>query len=233
MWERLIDIAAYEYTDAIVNASGWNELDESSFKYVRRFLKHGQRDAAMYELALQHNLEVIPPGATITELGIGAHCHDIAKPWINNTDKTLWDKKGLTVEDIKLIHTHPEASYQLLCDIRSRGIAVPEVALVIARSHHERLDGMGYPKELKADQIPAFVQLFCVVDYIVSMAEGSEVRSYRDRGMTITEISSYLTNEMKCKLNQHYVASVLEIIRNGEHLTAPELEDVDSLRMLV
>jgi len=232
MLERLINTETYESTDVIVDASGWCELDESSFRYVRRFLKHGQRDGALFLKALQHHPEVILPGTTTADLGIGAYCHDIAKPWINNADKTLWDKKGLTREDVELIHTHPEVSYQLLRNIKARGVAVPDAALVIAHSHHERLDGTGYPKGLMGDQFPDYVKLFSVVDYIISMAEGPEVRPYRDNGMSITEISAYLTGEMKYKLNQEYVASVLGLIRNGEHLCVSELEDIDSLRIL-
>jgi HD-GYP domain-containing protein (c-di-GMP phosphodiesterase class II) len=234
MLETLIDIAAYKSVDAIVSASGWSELQENSFPYVRRYLKHGQRDGAMYTLALPYHPEVIPFGVTQTQMRVGAMCHDIGKPWVTDqdVDSTLWDRNGLSDEDKDTIRLHPSVSYWLLRKVQARGIAVPRVALDIAIAHHERLDRSGYPHGLMGDQIPSFVQLFSVVDYVVSLAEGPKDRRYRTRGWSIQEIESFLRHEMKNKLNQEYVTTVLGFLRRGEHLNVPELEDLDSIRIL-
>jgi len=228
MPERSIDIGTYKSISEIVEATQWWNLPENAVGLLPRYLRHGVRDAAMYLKALQHHPEVIPVGVNLTDMSIGAAFHDIAKPWV---DAEVWDKGKLSPIDKYLIHRHPSVSYLILSRLRDeRGIIVPEVALVIALDHHERLDGSGYPNGLTGDQIPGFVQLFSVVDYVVSMAEGPKVRAYRECGMTPAEIEAFFTNDMKDKLNQTYVKSVLDLIRNGEHMEVPELEDLVSLR---
>jgi HD-GYP domain-containing protein (c-di-GMP phosphodiesterase class II) len=57
------------------------------------------------------------------------------------------------------MHKHPVYAYEMLAPI-----AFLRAALDIPYCHHERWDGTGYPRGLKAEQIPLAARIFAVVD---------------------------------------------------------------------
>ncbi len=106
----------------------------------------------------------------LIELYKGALLHDIGKL---NLNKEILYKKGTFTEDERLYtETHPAIGYKMLKDTSAGSIAVD-----IARSHHEKLDGSGYPNYLKGNEISIFTQIVTVTDMFEAMA--SE-RCYRE-----------------------------------------------------
>ncbi len=83
--------------------------------------------------------------------------HDIGKIVI--PDKVLLKPGPLTPEEIEIIKLHPEITYKLLTNIRD----FEEVAK-IAKYHHERWDGSGYPEGLKKEEIPFLSRIIAVAD---------------------------------------------------------------------
>ncbi len=69
---------------------------------------------------------------------------------------------NLTVSERKIMNAHVESSYKILSSIPfSRRLKrVPEIAVM----HHERLDGSGYPKGLKGDEISLQGRILGLVD---------------------------------------------------------------------
>lgn len=67
--------------------------------------------------------------------------------------------------EYELVKTHPERGYDVLKHIESDW-PVAEVA----RQHHERLDGSGYPRHLKGDEILLEARIVAVADVVESMA---------------------------------------------------------------
>ena len=55
-------------------------------------------------------------------------------------------------------------------------------------SHHERWDGSGYPRGLKADEIPLGGRILAVVDAYESMRVGRPYRPARGRDEAIVEL---------------------------------------------
>ena len=91
-------------------------------------------------------------------LGLGALLHDIGKMKL---PADILNKPGkLNEEELKIIQEHPENGYQLLV---GKG-EMPYLALETVRSHHERIDGSGYPRKLKKGQINQFSMLVSIVD---------------------------------------------------------------------
>ncbi|MGM0380647.1 MAG: GAF and HD-GYP domain-containing protein [bacterium] len=77
--------------------------------------------------------------------------------------KNLSVQKGnLTEEERKIIEYHPEATRDILEEIQwSSGLEdVPGVAA----SHHEKLDGSGYPEGLEGEELPVEARILAVVD---------------------------------------------------------------------
>jgi HD-GYP domain-containing protein (c-di-GMP phosphodiesterase class II) len=76
--------------------------------------------------------------------------------------KLSLQKGSLNDEDRQLIQSHVEHTYRFLAQIPwTRGLKnVPH----IAHSHHEKLDGTGYPQRLKAHEIPLESQMMAIAD---------------------------------------------------------------------
>lgn len=84
--------------------------------------------------------------------------HDIGKSKI--PDEILNKKGRLTDEEFTLMKSHPVFGRDMLLSISQSDRAVIDVA----HSHHERIDGQGYPRGLTASQIPYFAKVVAVVD---------------------------------------------------------------------
>jgi HD-GYP domain-containing protein (c-di-GMP phosphodiesterase class II) len=87
----------------------------------------------------------------------GALLHDIGTMMV--PDGVLLKPGPLTAEEWQIIHRHPVYAYALLSPISHL-----RPALEIPYCHHEKWDGTGYPRGLKADQIPLSARIFSVVD---------------------------------------------------------------------
>ena len=93
----------------------------------------------------------------IMHLRRGALLHDVGK--IGIPDSILQKPESLTEEEWVIMRRHPEFAYNMLYPIEYL-----RPALDIPYSHHERWDGTGYPRGLKAEEIPMVARLFAVAD---------------------------------------------------------------------
>ena len=87
----------------------------------------------------------------------GTLLHDIGKMGV--PDNILLKPEPLTEDEWLIMRKHPQYAYDLL-----KPIAFLGSALDIPYSHHEKWDGTGYPRGLKAYEIPFAARLFAVVD---------------------------------------------------------------------
>lgn len=90
-------------------------------------------------------------------LHIGAHLHDVGK--IGVPDAVLCKPGRLTDEEYAAIKMHSMIGYNIVRKVR---ILHPVAAIV--RSHHERMDGRGYPDGLQGDEIPMEARIVAVAD---------------------------------------------------------------------
>lgn len=107
---------------------------------------------------------------TIQRLMRGAALHDIGKVDI---PAAILTKPGrLSEDEFEIIKQHPVLGYDRLRAIGEDD----ELILGLVRSHHERLDGTGYPDGLRDDDIPLPARLFAVIDTFDAL---TSVRPYR------------------------------------------------------
>lgn len=93
----------------------------------------------------------------ITSLRRAALLHDIGMLGISNS---IMDKEGpLTQQQWASVREHAQDSYKLLSKVRG----FEDIAR-IARDHHERLDGSGYPQGLTAENIDLPTRILSVAD---------------------------------------------------------------------
>jgi response regulator RpfG family c-di-GMP phosphodiesterase len=100
----------------------------------------------------------------LSELAVGhirhaAPLHDVGK--IAIPDSILLKPGRLSAQEFEVVKTHAEAGARVLADAESELL---EVAESIARSHHERWDGSGYPDALAGADIPLVGRLVHVAD---------------------------------------------------------------------
>jgi HD-GYP domain-containing protein (c-di-GMP phosphodiesterase class II) len=104
------------------------------------------------------------------EIAIGALLHDIGKRFI---PPAVLNKTGqLDDHDWNLIRIHPQRGYEDLCE-RSD---MSEGQLLMVYSHHERLDGKGYPVGMVGDEIHPWARMLAVVDVFDAI---TSARPYR------------------------------------------------------
>ena len=113
-------------------------------------------------------------------LMVAGYLHDIGKIII---PVEILAKPGkISAEEFSLIKNHVQAGYDLLKDVGFKwNIAQP------IYEHHERLDGSGYPRKLKADQISIDGRILAVADLVESIFHYRPYRPERgaDTGLTV------------------------------------------------
>jgi HD-GYP domain-containing protein (c-di-GMP phosphodiesterase class II) len=85
--------------------------------------------------------------------------HDVGK--IGMPDRILLKRGELDAEEWELMKTHTTTGVELLAGSRS---PLLQMAETIARTHHERWDGSGYPNGLRAHEIPLVGRICAICD---------------------------------------------------------------------
>jgi putative nucleotidyltransferase with HDIG domain len=123
---------------------------------------------ARYSAAIAARLAL--PRKCIAGIRIGAYLHDIGKLVV---DRSLLNKpSSLSAQERREVFAHPLVGFEVLSSV---SFPWPEVRDVV-RSHHERMDGRGYPDGLHGKEIPMPARLLAVADAFDAM---TSKRPYR------------------------------------------------------
>ena len=131
----------------------------------------------------------------------GALLHDIGKMGI--LDNILLKPGKLTEEEWESMKMHPVYAYELLLHIdylRS--------ALDIPYCHHEKWNGMGYPRGLKGEEIPLAARIFAVVDVWDALLSD---RPYR-QAWSIDQTRQYFRSEAGAHFDPYVVETFLRLL---------------------
>lgn len=115
-------------------------------------------------LRMAHYSELIANGMGMTQaeqdlLLEAAPMHDIGKVGI--ADNILLKPGRLTPDEFEIMKHHAIFGYEILKGSSSR---VLQAGAEIARAHHEKFDGSGYPNGLAGEAIPIFSRIVAVAD---------------------------------------------------------------------
>ena len=143
----------------------------------------------------------------IEALHMAAMIHDIGKMAVPSD--LLIKPSRLTDIEMQMIQVHAEAGYQILKDIP---FSWPIAEMV--HQHHERLDGSGYPRGLKGDQICEEARVIAVADTIDAMSTHRPYRPALGLDAALEEIQA----EAGTKLDAKVVEAVLQLHQNGTEL---------------
>ncbi len=160
---RLSEVNRLQESSIMVMVSLAEFRDECTGNHIRRTQK--------YVGILAERLARLPKYADLLtpqyiELLIkSAPLHDIGK--ISIPDNILLKPDKLTMQEFEIMKTHPLRGYEML---RTAGGYMGEqgdflvMAMDMARSHHEKWDGTGYPDSLLGEQTPLPARLMAVAD---------------------------------------------------------------------
>ena len=95
---------------------------------------------------------------TLKQLAIGGIIHDVGK--IKVDDKILHKPAKLTPEEFEHMKLHQVFAGEIILHVKGLSDVSRDVCLM----HHEKLDGNGYPRGLKGDEIPIHGRMSCIVD---------------------------------------------------------------------
>jgi putative nucleotidyltransferase with HDIG domain len=156
------------------------------------------------------------PKPTLQHIEVGGYLHDIGK--IGIRDAVLLKPGALTKEQRTIIEDHPRIGLRILEAVD----LAPEV-LEFVGSHHERLDGSGYPLGLRDADVPAIPRIGAVADVYDAITTD---RPYR-KAMTIEEALALLRREAESGLLDMRVVETLAAIAS---MWEERLRDDPSLR---
>jgi putative two-component system response regulator len=94
---------------------------------------------------------------SLTALRRGGYLHDLGK--IAVPDEILKKGSNLTPDEWKIMKQHPVTGENICKPLKSLRLVLP-----IIRSHHEHVNGSGYPDGLKRKDIPLLPRILQVVD---------------------------------------------------------------------
>lgn len=133
----------------------------------------------------------------LKELAMGALIHDIGKVFV---DKTIINKPDkLTPEELAEVRKHSQYGFDYL----SAHCKIPDNAMKAVLSHHEQLNGKGYPNGLKGEDIHLFGRIICVADVYDAL---SSDRPYR-RAMLPSDAVEYIMGGYNTMFDPRVVAA--------------------------
>jgi hypothetical protein len=122
-------------------------------------------------------------GEELDAVEVGGVIHDIGK--IGIRDAVLLKPDRLTDEEFAEMRRHPEISSYILDELE-----LPDIVKQIARNHHERYDGRGYPDGLAGEDIPLAARILTVADTLDAMTSDRPYRSALSLTEALAEIDA-------------------------------------------
>lgn len=140
--------------------------------------------ARVSDLAKAIAREMGMPEDKIEGIGMAGILHDLGKIYVPSE---ILNKPGeLRSVEFELIKYHSEVAYNIL-----KSIDFPWPIAKIILQHHERLDGSGYPNELKGNEIMSEARILCVADVVEAMATHRPYRPALGLDKALQEITDY------------------------------------------
>lgn len=141
----------------------------------------------------------------MTALSYGGIMHDIGKIGVPNE---ILNKNGpLDNDEWNIMQQHPDMGYKIGLPLeKSLGLA-----LQVIRSHHEKMDGSGYPDGLKGDEVPMAARIVGIVDIYDALTTD---RPYR-KAMPKEKAFNILKEEAEDgKLDKNIVTALIDYLNN-------------------
>lgn len=167
------------------------------------------------------------------DIGRAGYLHDIGKSRIS---KDLLYKPGkLTAEEFEEVKLHTVYGHEIIMESMD-----DEVTALVALQHHERDDGTGYPKALKADMIHPYSHITAVADVYSAMSSNRVYQSRQQLLQVLRELHSMSFGKLNGKPAQAFIEHMLPnfigkkvLLTSGDTGTIVMTNPLDYFRPLV
>lgn len=144
------------------------------------------------------------PPAEVARVSLGGFLHDLGK--IGIPDAVLRKTSALNEDEYAIVRTHPELGWRMLS-----GHPLAELVKEAVYSHHERPDGKGYPRGLRAEDIHLDARIVGICDAFDAMTSSRPYRAGMSRGQALAIIRSQSGSQFDAGLSRDF----LELGRRG------------------
>ena len=146
-------------------------------------------------------------------MSIASSLHDIGKSKI---PQSILDFPGkLSPVEYDIVKKHSALGSEMIEEISSVSDIDPRIihyAKDIAKYHHERIDGTGYPEGLKGEDIPICARVVSIADSFDAL---TSARSYKDAFSQDVAIEM-ISNGMSGAFDKFLVECLLNVVNNNE-----------------
>jgi putative two-component system response regulator len=138
---------------------------------------------------------------SVDGIRLGGELHDIGK--IGTREAVLHKPGSLTADEFRQISEHPALGERMLMPLAQES---PDV-LRIVRSHHERLDGRGFPDGLRGERIPIEARIVAVADAFDAMTTRRPYRESRPPADALAELRRVAGSQLDPEAVEAFVAA--------------------------
>jgi len=184
---RLSEVNRLQESSILVMVSLAEFRDECTGNHIRRTREYARVLAEQLARLPEHAAHLT--AQRIELIAKSAPLHDIGK--IAIPDHILLKPGKLTPAEFDIMKTHAQRGYDML---RTAGEHMGEqgdfleMAMEIARCHHEKWDGSGYPDGLAGEQIPLAARLMAVADVFDALTTSRPYKTAMTREQAVAII---------------------------------------------
>lgn len=155
----------------------------------------------------------------IEAISVASSLHDIGKSRI---PRSILDFPGrLSPLEYDIVKKHAVFGAEMIenCEFESVPLAIREHAAEIARYHHERYDGTGYPEGLKGDAIPLSAQVVALADSYDALTSNRRYKDAFSQDVAIQMISSGMSGVF----NETLIECLMKVVNHSSLVSLREM----------
>jgi putative nucleotidyltransferase with HDIG domain len=156
---------------------------------------------ARYSVAIAHGLGL--PQRAVDRLEWAALLHDIGKVGVKR--RVLAKASKLSDDEFDEIRQHPAIGARILAEVPYLADLVPAI-----EGHHEKLDGTGYGKGIRGDQIPLEARVLSVADAFDAMTSTRPYRQAMSPDAALAELGRCTGTQFDDRVVEAFLRSIDE-----------------------
>lgn len=214
--QQLIHVMANQSVSALKNLQLFTDLKEANRQALYMLAvaaEHKDQDTGDHINRIAHYAEILVAALgfskpEVENIALASMLHDIGKLGI--PDSILQKPGKLTQEEFEIIKMHPKIGAEIL--EKNKWFIT---AYHIAYNHHEKWDGSGYPRGLKAEEIPISARIVAILDVFDAL---THKRCYKEAWSTECAIAA-LKEGAGTHFDPHLVELFIEMYQQGKFVT--------------